>query len=243
MRWGKFVRSHPRNLIRLAYGSDIRKLEDYYKFVWFEDDEDMDDAIEQFSLLVTDSVFNCPNYDMVSAIAIKNTKNVYFYRYAVDAICSVASESEDCEGFSCHGDEIATVFGSYGVPSVAEIGNCTPDKVDALQPYVNAVQKYWGQFVRKGTEDIYSPWNFMRDATGPIFVFDQESTEGRTPKAGESAFTTHHTEQDSYTAQEVCVTWAEHTWKSEASGAVSLRLFGMGASVVNVFVLFFVLLS
>ena len=233
-----------RNLIRLAYGLDIRKLDDYYKFVWFEDDEDMDDAIEQFSLLVTDSVFNCPNYDMASAIGIKNTKNVFFYRYAVDAICSVASEPEDCEGFSCHGDEIATVFGSYGVPAVSEIGNCTPDKVAALQPYVNAVQKHWGEFVRKGPEDIFFPWSFMKDASGPMFLFEQEYTnEGRIPAAGETVFTTHHTEQDSYTAQEVCVTWAEHAWKSEASGAVPGRLFGLGAIVVNGFVLFSVLLS
>jgi carboxylesterase type B len=65
---------------------------------WFEDDLDMDDAIEQFSLLVTDSVFTCPNYDTVLSVSPNNT---YFYRYAVDAICSVASVTEDCEEFSC----------------------------------------------------------------------------------------------------------------------------------------------
>ena len=86
----------------------------------------------------------------------------------------------------------------------------------------------------------------MSDATGPMFVFEQDYTnEGRIPKAGESIFTTHHTEHDDYTAQEVCVTWADHTLKSEASGTVPGRLYGVGAAciVTNIFVLFFTLLS
>lgn len=36
---------------------DRKKIDDYYHFKWSEDDPNMDDAIEQFSLLVTDSVF------------------------------------------------------------------------------------------------------------------------------------------------------------------------------------------
>eukprot|EP00956_Cyclotella_meneghiniana_P032158 scaffold87032_cov30-Cyclotella_meneghiniana.AAC.1 len=126
-----------RNMVLLAYGTDRRKIDDYYKFVWHESNEDMDDAIEQFSLLVTDSVFTCPNYDMAMALGQNNT---YFYRYGVDAICSVATNTEDCKGFSCHGDEIATVFGTWGVPAVAAIGDCTTEKVTMLNPYVEAVQ-------------------------------------------------------------------------------------------------------
>ena len=185
-----------RSLVRLAYGSDIRKIDDFYRFVWFEEDEDLDDAIEQFSLLVTDSVFTCPNYDMALAVSPANT---YFYRYAVDAICSVASESEDCVGFSCHGDEIATVFGSYGVPAVAEIGDCTPNKFDSLQPYVGAVQKEWGHFIREGTPDSKATaWSVVSDETGPVFRFEQLYTEEgiRVPALGESDFTTHHTSKN-----------------------------------------------
>lgn len=76
--------------MRLAYGTDRKKIDDYYHFKWFE----------QFSLLVTDLVFTCPNYDIALSVSPNNT---YFYRYAVDAICSVASVTEDCEGFSCYG--------------------------------------------------------------------------------------------------------------------------------------------
>jgi hypothetical protein len=224
-----------RSMIRLAYGSDIRKIDDYYKFIWFEDEEDWDDALEQFSRLVTDSVFTCPNYDMAMAVSPTNT---YFYRYAVDAICSVASESEDCVGFSCHGDEIATVFGSYGVPAVAEIGDCTSEKFDSLQPYVETVQKQWGHFIREGTPDLAATeWRVVSDEKGPVFRVEQNYTvNGRIPMAGESIFTTHHTEQESHTAQEVCKTWAEHTYKSESGAAWQGKELGKFAVVISSFV-------
>ena len=147
----------------------------------------------------------------------------------------MASESEDCVGFSCHGDEIATVFGSYGVPAVAEIGDCTPDKFDSLQPYVGAVQKQWGHFIREGTPNTAATaWAVVSDKTGPVFRFEQVYTEegGRVPALGESDFTTHHTEQESYTAQEVCKTWSEHTWKTESS-ASKKRFFGKLGIVIH----------
>ena len=203
-----------RNMVLLAYGTDRRKIDDYYKFVWHESNEDMDDAIEQFSLLVTDSVFTCPNYDMAMGLGQNNT---YFYRYGVDAICSVATNTEDCEGFSCHGDEIATVFGTWGVPAVAAIGDCTTEKVTMLNPYVEAVQSQWGNFIREGKPSASEiSWDAVYDKDGPVYFFEQSYDEevGREPSTRESVFTTHHTEQK-HTAQEVCTTWRNHTYKTE----------------------------
>lgn len=43
-------------------------------------------------------------------------------------------------------DFLATVFGSYRVPAVAEIGSGTSEKFDMLVPYVEAVQKRYSRF-------------------------------------------------------------------------------------------------
>ena len=221
-----------RGMGRLAYGLDIWKIDDYYRFQPRSDDEDMDDAIEQFTLLVTDSVFTCPSYDFARAISPTNT---YFYRYAVDAICSIASDSTDCEGFSCHGDEIATVFGSYGVPAVSSIGGCTPEKVEILQPYVDAVQAQWGHFVREGLPE----WSAVSDDTGPLYFFEQTYEEdSRVPTAFESVFTTHHTEEG--TAQEVCELWAKHTYKTE-SGSIPGGNLGVAVLLTNAILLLYLL--
>lgn len=217
-----------RGMGRLAYGLDIWKIDNYYRFQSRNEDESLDDAIEQFTLLVTDSLFTCPTYDMARAMSPTNT---YFYRYAVDAICSVASDPTDCEGFSCHGDEIATVFGSWGVSELSDVIGCSQEKVEELESYVDAIQAQWGHFVREGKPK----WGAVRDETGPVYFFGQTGEgDNRTAATFESNFTTHHTEKG--TAQEVCDLWEQHTYKTE-SGSKPSGFLAFAVLLTNVSVL------
>lgn len=172
-----------RDLMYIAYGWDILKFDNYYQF-----NKSLDDGpIEQFTNLVTDSVFTCPNYDMARDLSATS----YLYRYAVDSICSVATKPDDCIGHSCHGDEIATVFGTYEVPAVAEIRNCTSEDVDSLAPFVALLQRAWGNFVREGALE----W-----ATDKVHFFSQDDN-GATSYEGD---VTAHTSDPRDSATDVC---------------------------------------
>jgi len=238
-------------MVVAAYGIDVVKLNQYYKYQTGDDVEvnpqtTFDTAPEQFANLITDSVFTCPNYDMARGVAAREEpyQNTYYYRYGVDAICTVANTLGDCQGFSCHGDEIATVFGTYDEPTVAVQANCTQEQIATLQPFVEVMQHHWGHFIREGTPAAdpaassssssagasanTAGWNpFTKNS---VYLFAQQQQDERNgngsgngggvePTEFEAPFTTHHTETETHTAVEVCQTWATHTYKSEESSS------------------------
>lgn len=85
---------------------------------------------------------------------------------------------------------------------------------------------------KKGTPDSTDDtWTAVNRENGPVYFFEQtyDQDGNRVPSSRESAFTTHHTEMQ-HSAQDVCTTWREHTYKTETndnSAAGSCSLQGM----------------
>ena len=167
----------------------------------------------------------------------------YLYRYGVDALCTTVAAStshpEDCLGYSCHGEEMGTVFGTYHTQQ------CPPEHVARFQPFVTMLQHQWGTFIRTGHTDptasssssATAAWKPVVTATtdtststasdSTMYLFAQQAGNslsssagsthgmGRVPTEFAVPFTTHHTATETTSAHEVCRTWAAQTYHSE----------------------------
>lgn len=145
-----------------------------------------------FSLVCTASVFTCPNYDLAMGFADRNV-TTYLYRYGVDALCTTVAAStshpEDCLGYSCHGEEVGTVFGTYyQEPTVARHSQqCLPEHGARFQPFVTMLQHQWGTFIRTGhTDPTASSSSSSAAAWNPVVPATTTDTRTSTTAASDS---------------------------------------------------------
>ncbi|PWC89426.1 hypothetical protein TSH100_05150 [Azospirillum sp. TSH100] len=115
---------------------------------------------QALSQVVTDYVFNCPNYQLLSNIS-KSTKSAYTYQFVqapfFDAY--VPNDNYFCmpaAGAVCHGNELPYVFNTLNVMKG------TPNTGDpALATFMNSV---WAGFVNSSIPAKFSPYSTTASA-------------------------------------------------------------------------------
>ena len=121
---------------------------------------------------MTDYLFYCP-----MANNLPFSQNTYVYQSKMSDVCSgpyagpgfCDSVSSVCIGKACHGNEVPSLFGSWGSKS-----SCC-ESSDKYEKLTRALQSEWGQFVRTGSPN--SSWE-PYTAKEKVMIFNAEGSVG-----------------------------------------------------------------